>query len=478
MSPSKLDHQAFTSTHRMFMMMAICMGAFISHFTAGIVNVSLPRFVNIFETSLSMVQWVTTGYLLVIASLLPVMGKLGDRYGYRLIHNLGYVCFSVSSILVAFSPNISVMIILRMVQAIGAAMFQATNIAIISIYLPKEKRGRALGMVSTAVAIGGMSGPIAGGFIAEWLSWQWLFLIHVPAALIATWLAFRYIPVRRPERKLVPHDRVGALLFIISIATVIYGISNGTAWGWTSSATIAVMTLAIVALISLLLWELRQEFPFLPLQALRNPAVSFGLIVSCASFVMANTVLVAMPFYLTGTAGLSPLTAGYFMTAYPVLLAFTGPVAGYLSDRYGSRRFMFFGLFAMGSGISFFALYPEQLPTVWIVSALAVIGLGMGLIASPNNSFIMQHAPTEQAGSIGGMIALTRNAGMVLGAALGLGVMNGGIGQGQAPLFQAFKAVFEVNVFICIGAMVILGYGIRLQARRGKSCGKDKASLF
>ncbi|WP_407672975.1 MFS transporter [Paenibacillus profundus] len=209
-------------------------------FYGGYRECVLPHFVKTFQSNLSTVQWVTTGYLLVIASLLPVMGKLGDRYGYRLIHNLGYVCFSVSSILVAFSPNISV----------------------------------------------------------------------------------------------------------------------------------------------------------------------------------------------------------------------------------------------MGSGISFFALYSGQLPTVWIVSALAVIGLGMGLIASPNNSFIMQHAPTEQAGSIGGMIALTRNAGMVLGAALGLGVMNGGIGQGQAPLFQAFKTVFEANVFICIGAMVILGCGIRLQARRGKSCGKDKASFF
>lgn len=194
MNSTALPAQDLTGIRRALMMTAICMGVFISHFTAGIVNVSLPLFTRIFQTELETVQWITTGYLLVIASLLPVMGKLGDRYGHRRIHNLGYVFFTISSVLVVFSSNVSVLLILRMVQAIGAAMFQATNIALITIHFPKEKRGRALGIVSTAVALGAMTGPIAGGFIAEWLSWQWMFLIHVPIALIATLLALRNIP--------------------------------------------------------------------------------------------------------------------------------------------------------------------------------------------------------------------------------------------------------------------------------------------
>ncbi|MGG1984792.1 MFS transporter [Brevibacillus brevis] len=116
-----------------------------------------------FQAELAIAQWITTGYLLVIASLLPFMGKLGDRYGHRVLHNYGFLLFTVSSVLVAFSTTITMLLMLRIVQAIGAAMFQATNIALIAILLPKEMRGRAMGIMSTAVALGGMTGPIAGG---------------------------------------------------------------------------------------------------------------------------------------------------------------------------------------------------------------------------------------------------------------------------------------------------------------------------
>ncbi|MBP1988855.1 MFS transporter [Paenibacillus eucommiae] len=458
---------AFTGKHRFFMMMAICMGAFISHFTAGIVNVSLPQFTQFFQTDLGKVQWITTGYLLVITALLPVMGKMGDRYGFRRIHNLGYVFFTISSILLTFSTHISVLLVLRMVQAVGAAMFQATNIALITLHVPKENRGRALGIVSTAVALGAMTGPILGGWIAEWFSWQWLFLIHVPAAAAATLLAFRYIPVGGQKRRSDSFDKVGALLFMVGISSVIFGISNASSWGWLSVQTIFIFAAALITLLILLLWEQRQTFPFLPIRALRISAVSYGLIVSCASFMLANTLLVVIPFYLSGTAGLSPSTAGYMLAAYPITLALAGPVAGYLSDRYGSRRFMFLGLGGMGSGFALLALYLGQLPVIGVLAVLALIGLGMGLIASPNNSFIMKHAPAEHIGSIGSMIALTRNAGMVIGAALGLGVIPRGAGQpGQAELLASYQSVFEINLYVCIGVITLLGYAIHRDRKR------------
>lgn len=175
----------------------------------------------------------------MITALLPVMGKLGDRYGFRRIHNLGYVIFTVGSILVAFSPNLPILLTLRVVQGIGAAMFQATNIALITIHMPKEKRGHALGILSTAVALGGMTGPIAGGLIAEWLSWQWLFLIHVPVAIVATVMAYRYIPSRVQDRKPGTVSIVGASLFMVWITLLLLVITNGSKWGWVSKQTMA-----------------------------------------------------------------------------------------------------------------------------------------------------------------------------------------------------------------------------------------------
>lgn len=462
---------------RFLMMISICAGAFISHFTAGIVNVSLPNFTQIFHTNLGIIQWITTGYLLVIASVLPIMGKLGDRYGHRFIHNLGYVIFTVSSVLVAFSPDIRVLLILRVMQAMGTAMFQATNIALITIHLPKEKRGRALGIVSTAVALGGMTGPFAGGLIAEWFSWQWLFLVHVPVAVVATWMALRYIPAREQEYRSEPLDSVGAFLFIIVIGSIILGLTDGNTWGWRSTEIISIFSVALMALLGLLLWELRQKTPFLPIKALAIPAVSGGLIISCTSFVLANTVLVVMPFYLSGLSGISPLSVGFIMTAYPLLLAFAGPVAGHMSDRFSSRRFMFLGLCGMGVGLMVFSIGFGQLPLVWIILVMALMGMGMGFVASPNNSFIMQHAPKEHVGSIGGMIALTRNLGMVLGAALGLGVMNGGEVRDQVPL-DAFRSIFEIAVLICIVGIGVLGFSSWLEKRRNRKTKNETSKQF
>ncbi|WP_339320101.1 MFS transporter [Paenibacillus sp. FSL R10-2734] len=455
MNVAKKTELTGTRRQRLGMMAAICMGAFISHFTAGIMNVSLPFFINHFQTELAQGLWITTGYLLVITALLPVMGKLGDRHGFRRIHNLGYVIFTVGSILVAFSPNLLSILTLRVVQGIGAAMFQATNIALITIHMPKEQRGRALGILSTAVALGGMTGPIAGGLIAEWLSWQWLFLIHVPVAIVATAMAYRYIPTRVQERKSGTVSIMGASLFMAWITLLLLVITNGSKWGWTSARTMAFLVGVALLLGAFILWERRQEVPFLPLKALKIPAVAGGLIVSCASFILSNTLLVLIPFYLMGTVvGFSSATTGYVMAAYPIALASAGPLAGCWSDRYGSHRLMLMGLSSMGSGFILLLVYLESIPIYGMAAILSLIGLGMGLIASPNNSYIMQRTPREHVGSIGGIIALTRNAGMVFGSAFGLGIVSGEAGQENQ--LQAFKMVFEINIFICIGVIILM----------------------
>lgn len=450
------------------MLTAICLGAFLSHFTAGIVNVSLPQFVDIFHSSLGTVQWITTGYLLVIACLLPVMGKLGDRYGYGLIHNFGYIVFTVSSVLVATSPSIAVLLILRMAQAVGAAMFQATNIALVTVHMPKENRGRALGMIGTAVALGGMTGPVAGGLIAEWFSWHWLFLVHAPVAIIASLLAFRFIPLRRAENKQVAMGGAGAILFMAAIGMVIFAISKGNTWGWLSAPTISLTAAGLLALAAFLLRERRQTAPFLPIKAFRHAAVSSGLLVSVATYMFANTLIVSLPFYLAGMPDMSPSASGLIMAAYPIVLAVSGPIAGHMSDRIGSTSLLFIGLGAMGVGFAVFALLLGQWPMFSVIAVLTLAGLGMGLIASPNMNYIMQRTPAEHVGSMGGMIALTRNLGLVIGAALGLGVANGVAKAAPAHELDEFRSIFEINIVLCLAVMALFGYGVYLDKRRSR----------
>lgn len=433
------------------LMTAICLGAFTSHFTAGVVNVSLPHLSDLFGTNLNIIQWITIGYLLVIAALLPIMGSLGDRVGHRFIHNLGYIIFTISSLLVAISSNLFMLLVLRVIQAIGAAMFQATNIALISIHIPKENRGHALGLISTVVALGAMTGPIAGGFIAEWFSWEWLFLCHVPIMLLASILAIRFIPFHNKKQVKKSFDIIGMLLFCGGVISFIFGITFMNTWGVISAKTILVMIVSLISILLFWLWESHHTSPFLSVQLFRSPTVLFGLIISINTFLLANIALVVMPFYLSHVKHLSPAKAGYVIIAYPAVLAAVGTLAGRLSDRYGSTPFMMVGLCSILLGFlsGLFILHSSSI--IGVIIVLAFIGLGMGLIASPNNRIIIEHTPKKLVGTVGGMIALTRNLGMVLGASIGLSFLDYSI-----ISTGTFRPIFVFGLCLSLASMLVL----------------------
>lgn len=417
------SHTAPLSSSHLPMMAAVCIGVFISHFTAGVVNMALPHLAAVFHSDANTVQWITTGYLLAIAALLPVMGKLADRYGSRTIHNLGYIVFGISSVLAACSPNLTLLLITRIMQAAGAAMFQATNMALISVHLPHSHKGRAFGLVSTAVALGGMAGPAVGGLLVEWVNWRSLFIVHMPAAILATWLAYRYIPAVRPKRTITAFDYTGAVLFTIFMLLLITSLTQGSSLGWHPLVMPAAAGFILMALYRC---ERRHPDPFVPVASLRMPAIRLGLTVSCVSFMLTNAVVSALPFYLLRSA-LPASTAGLMLSAYPFMLAVSGPLAGYLSDRHGPRKWMLAGISITAACVLILVLNLGYMPAVGISFMLILLGLGMGLTVSPNNSFIMKHTPAGLAGSTGSMIALSRNTGMAVGAAIGISYMNGGL---------------------------------------------------
>lgn len=452
-----------TRQQRTWLLMTICIGAFLSHFTAGVVNVSLPYLQAVFPEDLSGIPWITTAYLLVITALLPIMGKLGDRYGHGWIHNTGYLIFAVSTALTALASNVPSLIGLRICQAIGAAMFQATNIAMISAYYPKQQRGRALGIMSSVVAIGAMTGPVAGGWIAASLSWPWLFLLPFPAAALAAVLALRFIPAKRTLAKAIPLDRVGAILFFLMIASVTYALSDGSTSGWHSAPILTALITAMLSLLLFIGWESRRDTPFLPISVLASPSVAAGLITSLIAFILINTVLVSMPFFLTGKADYTPLDIGWIMTAYPLFFAISSLISGHFADRMNPLKLMLTGLGGIVIGLLVFAWTLPALSTFWIVAVLALIGIGMGCLAAPNNSYIMRHVPLAHSGSIGSLIALTRNAGMLIGAVFSLGLIGRSSGQTFSP--HNFGELFKTAVMIGVIGCAVLGYGFFAESR-------------
>lgn len=438
-----------TSHSYHLLLLAICLGAYVSHLSAGIVNFAIPELTTALGREIGVVQWVTILYLLVIASLLPLFGKWGDHIGHRKVHNLGYVIFALGSLLAAMSPVLWILLLARVVQAVGGAMFQATNMALISKHAPPDRRGRALGYVSTAVSLGAMTGPLFGGFVLQWLSWHWIFLVFLPFSVAAIFLAYRHIP-KDADRKSVPVDWFGAAAFVVSVGSLVYAVSNVRAYGWFSGMVLLFLMLSAGSFIFLLLRSRRQEHPFIPFRVMSRPMVQIGFAISLFTYFISFSTQAVFPFYLMKVVRLEPIYSGYAMMALPVLMAFSAPLAGALSDRYGSAKLTFVGLCFIGlSSMIFLLANTSMLASVLV---LASLGIGMGFCVSPNYNLIIGHVPANQVGMIGGLVALSRNVGMVFGSAMGLGLMSMvGENGGRDP----FMIQFFVNAVICYFCLLL-----------------------
>lgn len=407
---------------RLPMLPAICIGAFLSNFTIGSANIALPTLADALDTPINRMQWIVLGYLLTLTILLPMMGKLADRYGMRRIHNLGYIAFAAASLLAACSLSASMLIAARVLQGAAASMYQATNIGLISTHVSPDRRGQAMGWVSLAVALGAVSGPLAGGLALHWLSWPWLFALPALIMAAASIWAIREIP-RDAAGQAVRIDGWGAAMFTLAIGMLVLALAQGDAWGWLSPTSLGLIAGGAAMLALFLRRSFRHPAPFLALAAMRRTGVRIGLIASGIAFAMANVALVAIPLHMA-SIGDTALHAGLAVAVYPIALACAGPLAGRWSDRYGSMPFVWSGLALITLSA---AMLSAAEGALWLqTGALALSGIGMGALASPALRLAMQEASSTDKGAVGGLLALARNLGILGGSALGLGLTGGG----------------------------------------------------
>ncbi|MNN17720.1 Multidrug resistance protein stp [compost metagenome] len=265
----------------------ICTGAFLSNLSAGMFNIALVDIALDYDVPIALAQWVVTVYLLVISVLLPVMGRLGDIYGRRMVHNVGYLSFALGAMGCAFAPSLGWLIGFRILQGIGASMYQATNMALIVSVFPAEKRGKALGLISTFVAAGSMVGPSLGGLLIQWFSWRTNFWLLAGIAAIAWLLAQRLIPKDNPE--VSGHiDVVGAMMFAGSLTGLVAAVNLGSLWGWQSPAVLVLLLLFTGSVAGFGAWCLSSRWnrdhgegvkrtPFIELKLFSDAGMNIGI---------------------------------------------------------------------------------------------------------------------------------------------------------------------------------------------------------
>jgi EmrB/QacA subfamily drug resistance transporter len=403
-------------TRKWWVMLSVSMGVFLSTIDGSIVNVALPTLEKELDTSFAAVQWVVVGYLLAVTSLMLGVARLADMHGKKRIYLTGMVAFTTASVLCGMAPSIEFLIGFRVLQGVGAAMMQALGIAIITEVFPDHERGRALGISGTVVSLGISLGPTLGGLLIGAVGWRSIFLVNLPVGLAGFALVRRHVPDWRPPGG-QQFDLLGAVLLLITLVALALGLTFGPDTGWDTPSIMALLGTAAVGLVAFVGVEARLRQPMIDLGLFRDSLFSIGLFNGLIVFIVIAGMFV-LPFYLELVKGYDTQRVGLFLTVVPAALGLTAPVAGALSDRYGSRGISLAGLVILVGACFTVASLKEDTSTLGYIVRLLPLGLGAGLFQSPNNSAIMGSAPRERLGVASGLLALSRTLGQVMGLPL------------------------------------------------------------
>ena len=449
-------------------MLVVSIGTFMATLDASIVNLALPILRDYFNTDIATIEWVMLSYLLTVTTLLLTLGRLSDMYGRKPMFLAGLLIFTLGSGLCSLSASAGQLIAFRVVQGLGAAMLMANSTAIITDVFPHTERGKALGLVGTVVSIGYITGPVLGGFLIDRMGWQSIFYINIPFGLLGTVYALKTLKSDQLHDG-QKFDIRGAFLMFMSLISLVLVITKGQVLGWDSPAIIGISLLFAVFLVGFLMVEKRADQPMVELSLFQNRPFSASNASGFLSFTAMFAVIILMPFYMDEILGYSPEHMGMVFVAVPLVMAMVAPVSGWISDRTNS-----FLLSSLGMAVTCMALLLlgnlDQDATFFdIVVRMGMIGLGMGLFQSPNNSIVMGSVPKERLGIAGGMLAMVRNLGMVTGIAISGAVLTSGIQSNQAAglVYEAaFLGGFHDAFMV---AAVICSVGIITSLMRGKS---------
>ena len=382
----------------------------------SIVNVALPMLSAKLNEPIAVITWVVTSYLIVICALTLFFGRLGDIKGNTLIFMYGIAGFTIGSLLSGLSGNLTMLVISRVIQAVGGAASMATSQGIITQTFPPGERGRALGFNGTSVALGSMIGPPLGGFIINAFSWHIIFLINVPIGIIAFILALKVLPKGITVKESL--DIKGAVLFGLSAVLIFCAVGSGENVNFLDPFVIGAILLGIAVFAWFVRAERRQAQPMLDLSIFKNTLFTVSVFCAFLVFISLSSINILQPFYLQDARGLRPLLAGLIMMVYPVVLAVAAPLSGHLSDKIGQKVPTLIGLCFSTMGYVGAAMMTLNTSLVLTGFVYGFLGLGNALFQSPNTSLIMFSIPRNKLGVAGSINALVRNAGFIFGVLL------------------------------------------------------------
>lgn len=384
----------------------------------SIPNVALPTLAQSFTASFQAVQWIIISYLLAVTIMIVGVGRLGDIVGHRRVLLAGIGLFTVASFLCGMAPTLWILIVARAGQGLGAAILLALTVALVRETVPRERTGSAMGLLGTMSAIGTALGPALGGVLIAGPGWRAIFLIMIPLGILNFFLVQRYLHVDSPSAKInrSDFDSLGTLLLGLTLAAYALAVTVGKGhFNWLNMVLLGV---AVLGGSLFVLAEATVASPLIRLDLFRKAVLSTSLVMNALVSTVMMTILVVGPFYLALALGLNEAGVGIVMSIGPIISTLSGVPAGRIVDRLGAPLIITVGLIEMVIGSFALSMLPTMFGMVGYIAAILVLTPGYQLFQAANNTAVMMDVNTDQRGVISGMLNLSRNLGLLTGAAV------------------------------------------------------------
>lgn len=449
----------------------LALAMLLSSLGISIANVGLPALARSFDVPFREVQWVVLAYLLAITTLIVGVGRLSDIVGRRRLLLAGIGLFTAASAASAAASDLWMLVAARAVQGLGAAAMMALATAFVGDAVPKERIGRAMGLMGTTSAIGTALGPTLGGLLIAAFGWPAIFLVTVPPGLVAFLLVRRYLPAGRVEtaaggveRARESFDIPGMLILALTLGTYALAMTGGRGgFGWSD---MALLLAAAGGAWLFLAVESRTASPLLRLEMLRDRTLCGRLAMSMLVATVLMATLVVGPFHLARALGLETGMVGLAMSAGPLVSAMTGVPAGRFVDRFGAARMTILGLGATTVGCVLLALLPATLGVAGYVGPLVAVTAGYALFQTANNTAVMADVEKDRRGVVSGVLNLSRNLGLITGASVMGMVFTLGVGAEVAAAAPDAVAAGTRTTFAVAAGLIGVALVLATRMRR------------
>jgi EmrB/QacA subfamily drug resistance transporter len=445
----------------------VSIGLFMVVLDNLVVNVALPSIHRDLGASIQALEWTVNAYVLAYAVLLLTGAALGDRLGRKRMFMAGISLFTISSAAAAVAPSIGALIAARAAQGVGAAIATPLTLTLLADAFPPAQRGVALGVWSGISGIAVALGPLVGGAVVQLSSWHWIFWINVPiGAVLVPLAAARLTESYGPERGL---DVRGLVLASSGLFGLVYGLVRSQSLGWTSPEVVISLAVGAVLVLAFVRYELRTKDPMLPMQFFANRGFAVTNAVSLAMYFGMFGSIFFLSQFLQNVLHNTPLQAGIKLLVWTGATMVVSPLAGYFSERVGSRLFMVAGLGLQALALGWLATEVSvDQSYASMIAPFILAGSGMALVFAPAANAVLSSVRTDQAGQASGATNAIRELGGVLGIAVLATVFtsNGSYLSPQAYVNGLIPAMWVGVAVLAVGAAIaaVLPFSTRASA--------------